>query len=94
MISKMSASWLCEVVEEYGVTVGRRWKVIEGKEEETEEMISNADGENSKRDSKNLREVTGESESEEEEEEEANKKRVRERERERRGNIEWMEEKS
>ena len=54
--------------------------------------ISNADGENSKRDSKNRREVTGESESEEEEEEEANKKRVRERER--RGNIEWMEEKS
>ena len=56
------------------------------------ERISNADGENSKRDSKNRREVTGESESEEEEEEEANKKRVRERER--RGNIEWMEEKS
>ena len=43
------------------------------------ERISNADGENSKRDSKNRREVTGESESEEEE---ANKKRVRERERE------------
>lgn len=38
MISKMSASWLCEAAEEYGVTVGRRWKVIEGKEEETEEM--------------------------------------------------------
>lgn len=38
MISKTSASWLCEVAEEYGVTVGRWWKVIEGKVEETEEM--------------------------------------------------------
>lgn len=39
-ISRRRDSWWWREVkeEEYGVTAGRWWKVIEGKEEETEEM--------------------------------------------------------